>query len=92
MSSVNNLTYSELLQTDQWKKKRKQIKKRDNYMCRNCGCTNRRDLQVHHKQYHHYDNGCNLMPWDYLPAYLVTLCSQCHGRGHEVYKIPSFTV
>ena len=27
-------------------------------------------------------------PWDYDDKYLITLCKDCHNRGHAKYVVP----
>ena len=65
-------TYSELLRSPLWQKKRLEIMQRDNYICQHCGCEGR-ELQVHHKVYHK-----GAKPWEYDDSELITLCDQCH--------------
>lgn len=84
-------TYGELLQTMQWKNKRKLILKRDNHACKNCGSMN--NLQVHHRQYHYVTTTNNKkLPWEYLDKYLVTLCRKCHESGHKQHLVPFFNL
>jgi ribosomal protein S14 len=66
---------------------RKEIRKRDGYKCRMCGCSqekNNRGLQVHHIDYNKYN---------IEPNNLITLCNKCHGRTHihRSYWIGFFT-
>ena len=65
-------TYSELLRSPMWQKKRLEIMQRDNFTCQHCGCEGR-ELQVHHKIYHK-----DAKPWEYDDSELITLCDQCH--------------
>lgn len=84
---MQNAEYIKLLNDVRWKAKSLQIKKRDNNKCCNCGDTKR--LHVHHRQYHfilklnQYKN-----PWDYPGDVLITLCTECHLKGHKLFKIP----
>lgn len=70
------MTYSEKLQDPRWKKRREEIKKRDNYTCRKCG-QNRGLLHVHHKEYLN-----SREPWEYADEFLITLCASCHENTH----------
>jgi 5-methylcytosine-specific restriction endonuclease McrA len=84
-------TYNKLLSTPQWRKRRIQILKRDNYACRSCGST--QNLHVHHRQYHYFGNsGDKKLPWDYTDKYLITLCSDCHSKGHAKFQIPIYQI
>jgi 5-methylcytosine-specific restriction endonuclease McrA len=70
-----------------WQAKKVLILIRDNYKCRNCGSTD--SLQVHHRQYHFFDSLRKYKdPWDYDNNLLITLCKNCHDKGHELYKVP----
>lgn len=82
------IRYKEKLFDKKWIEKRKEILARDQNSCKICG---KKDVKliVHHKQYHfikklqkHAD------PWDYDNRYLVTLCENCHTRGHGKYDVP----
>lgn len=86
---VKNITYPEMLLTEKWRSKRKEILERDSHKCRNCG--NIQNLEVHHRQYHR-DNktGLKREPWDYNNKYLITVCHNCHKIGHEQYKVYIF--
>lgn len=89
--SDSSQTYQELLRTPQWQEKRKQILKRDNYRCCNCGSSS--GLEVHHRQYHILKvTGSFRKPWAYSDRNLVTLCANCHKAGHKKYNIPVFKV
>lgn len=84
---LNHGSYRELLFDKRWLEKRAHIIKRDNYCCRICG--NKDDLVVHHKQYHIYVmTNTKKFPWDYDDKYLITLCKNCHNRGHAKYIVP----
>ena len=77
-------SYSELLRSPMWQKKRLEIMERDNFTCQHCGC-NDMELQVHHKVYHE-----DLNPWEYDNDDLITLCGCCHGietiAKRDMYK------
>lgn len=84
-------TYQNLLLLNQWKEKRAEIIKRDDYKCRNCGTRNQ--LQVHHRQYHiNSKTGAKLNPWQYHSRYLITLCKSCHEIGHKHFNIQTFYI
>lgn len=86
---TTTITYQELLLTEPWKRKREEILNRDKRQCCNCGAKGQ--LQVHHRQYHiHPVTGEKRYPWEYANVYLITLCDQCHMKGHQQYKIPVF--
>lgn len=57
--------------TAQWQKKRFEILKRDNFVCRCCGSDF--NLQIHHLYYQP-----KLKVWEYDNEALVTVCDQCH--------------
>ena len=78
-------SYSDLLNTEEWRNKRLKIIKRDNCRCVYCG--NRFHLHVHHKYYSAYPNGVLVDPWNYPDDALITLCSYCHQRVHARKKI-----
>jgi 5-methylcytosine-specific restriction endonuclease McrA len=61
------------LNSDDWKRKRALILKRDNYRCVYCGA---RATQVHHKQYAPQNIGREPIEW------LVSVCKSCHERQH----------
>jgi 5-methylcytosine-specific restriction endonuclease McrA len=83
--------YGRKLNDVRWKAKCIQIKKRDRSRCKNCGAT--KYLNVHHRQYHfvlslkQFKN-----PWDYPEDVFVTLCNDCHMKGHRQYKIPTIKI
>ena len=75
-----NLSYSDLLLTDEWKNKRGEIIQRDNNKCTKCGEIEQ--LQVHHTYYLNR----NTYPWDYPNECLITLCEKCHNDFHSNNK------
>ena len=79
-------SYSDLLNTEEWRNKRERILKRDNYRCVYCGRRHVK-LHVHHKYYSAYPNGALVDPWNYPDDALITLCSYCHQRVHARKKI-----
>jgi hypothetical protein len=70
------LPYMELLKLNQWKEKRIQILKRDNYKC--IVCNSAKKLHVHHRLYESFK-----LPWEYDNSYLVSLCEKCHKSIHS---------
>jgi hypothetical protein len=62
------------LSSDDWKRKRALVLKRDKYRCVYCGA---RATQVHHKQYARKNIGREAIEW------LVSLCKSCHEQQHE---------
>ncbi len=83
--------YDILLQNPKWFEKRRIILERDGNKCSCCG--NKNILQVHHKQYHkNVKTGEKQFPWMYENKYLITLCKECHSKGHEKFRIPIFNI
>jgi 5-methylcytosine-specific restriction endonuclease McrA len=64
---------------------------RDNRCC--IVCSGREELQVHHRQYH-FVKAANAfkMPWAYPDHLLITLCKNCHQRGHNKFKVPTLII
>jgi hypothetical protein len=62
------------LKSDDWKRKRAVVLKRDRYRCVHCGA---RATQVHHKKYARRNIGREPIEW------LVSVCKPCHERQHE---------
>lgn len=90
-SAFNTKSYNELLQSENWLKRRNQILERDGYRCVRCFSTD--NLNVHHRQYQIIARtGEFKKPWEYEGYNLVTLCSKCHHRGHQLFKVPVFNV
>ena len=67
--------YAQQLKSPEWKAKRLEILKRDDYKCAKCGETKK--LHVHHLS---YTRGCNA--WEYPNEQLITLCKGCHSEEH----------
>ncbi len=61
------------LSSDDWKRKRSLVLKRDRYRCVFCGG---RATQVHHKQYARRNIGREAIEW------LVSVCTSCHEKQH----------
>lgn len=83
-------SYGSLLFNPKWREKRQHIIDRDGGRCVICGSTD--ELIVHHKQYHLAETGEKYVPWNYPDKYLVTLCKDCHQRGHAKYNVPAFVI
>ncbi len=83
-------TYGSLLFRPEWKIKRQQIINRDKYCIL---CRETKSLQVHHRQYHFVvrENKFKL-PWEYSDHLLITLCENCHRKGHSKYKVPTINI
>lgn len=62
------------LTSDDWKRKRALVLKRDSYRCVFCGG---RATQVHHKKYARRNIGREPIEW------LVSVCKACHDKQHE---------
>lgn len=83
-------TYGGLLFREEWKNKRDEIIKRDG-CCKICNSIT--DLQVHHRQYHFLLKEKKFkLPWEYPNNLLITLCENCHRRGHNKYKVPIINI
>jgi 5-methylcytosine-specific restriction endonuclease McrA len=63
----------EYLQSDDWKRKRYVVLKRDNWTCVHCG---HRASQVHHKRYARRNIGKEPIEW------LISVCGNCHQKEH----------
>jgi len=65
---------NEYLKSDDWKRKRYVVFKRDNWRCVYCGA---RATQVHHKRYAKKNIGKEPIEW------LVSVCNDCHNSKHH---------
>lgn len=61
------------LKSDDWKRKRWVVLKRDGHRCVYCGG---KATQVHHKQYARRNIGREPIEW------LVSICKSCHDKQH----------
>ena len=61
------------LKSDEWKRKRALVLKRDNWECVYCGAP---ATQVHHKKYAKKNIGKEPIKW------LVSICNACHNEKH----------
>jgi 5-methylcytosine-specific restriction endonuclease McrA len=66
--------YRAYLQSDDWKRKRYIVLRRDNWRCVYCGA---RATQVHHKRYAKRNIGREPIEW------LVSVCKDCHASMHN---------
>jgi len=66
--------YNQYLQSDEWKRKRYVVLKRDHWRCVYCGA---KATQVHHKKYAKRNIGKEPIDW------LVSVCNNCHASEHE---------
>jgi len=66
--------YRDYLKSDEWKRKRYVVLKRDNWRCVYCGG---RASQVHHTKYAKYNIGREPIEW------LVSVCKDCHESIHR---------
>ena len=84
-------SYGALILHPNWKARRKEILTRDQHRCRICNSI--KELQVHHRQYLFVKATQRFKsPWDYPDHLMITLCSNCHSRGHAMYKVPSIII
>lgn len=66
--------YRRYLQSDEWKRKRYVVLKRDNWRCVYCGAP---ATQVHHERYAKNNIGKEPIEW------LVSVCKNCHKSKHH---------
>ena len=66
--------YKEYLQSEEWKRKRYVVLKRDNWRCVYCGAP---ATQVHHTRYARKNLGKEPIKW------LVSVCKSCHDSIHH---------
>lgn len=84
-------TYGALLFDSRWRAKRMEIIQRDDNRC--VICFSAEKLEVHHRQYHFVKALSQFKaPWDYENHLMITLCGNCHGRGHSKFKVPTIYV
>jgi 5-methylcytosine-specific restriction endonuclease McrA len=65
---------NEYLKSDEWRRKRYVVLKRDNWRCVYCGAP---ATQVHHKKYAKRNIGKEPIDW------LVSVCNTCHDSIHN---------
>lgn len=65
---------NEYLKSEDWKRKRYLVLKRDNWRCVYCGAP---ATQVHHKKYAKRNIGREPIKW------LVSVCKTCHESRHN---------
>lgn len=71
--SRRNYYRNEYLKSDEWKRKRYVVLRRDNWRCVYCGAP---ATQVHHKRYAKRNIGKEPIDW------LVSVCKYCHESQH----------
>jgi len=69
-----NYYRNEYLKSDDWKRKRYVVLKRDNWRCVYCGAP---AIHVHHKKYARRNIGREPIEW------LVSVCNSCHESLHN---------
>jgi 5-methylcytosine-specific restriction endonuclease McrA len=69
-----NYYLNEYLKSDEWKRKRYVVLKRDNWRCVYCGAP---ATQVHHKKYARKNIGKEPIEW------LESVCKSCHESRHK---------
>ncbi|MDD5184178.1 MAG: HNH endonuclease [Paludibacter sp.] len=86
-TTLNHDGYGASLFDPRWKARRKEILERDHYKC--VICHSEIKLQVHHRQYQ-FSETLKVFknPWEYADSLMITLCSTCHQKGHNLYKVP----
>jgi 5-methylcytosine-specific restriction endonuclease McrA len=65
---------NDYLKSDEWRRKRHVVLKRDNWRCVYCGG---RATQAHHKRYAKRNIGKEPIKW------LVSVCESCHDAKHR---------
>lgn len=89
--AAKQLTYAELLNFQQWKDMRELVLSRDLRQCRVCNSPH--NLEVHHRQYHKEKHSqLKYLPWEYDLQLLITLCRNCHQKGHEKFIVKSINI
>ena len=69
-----NYYLNEYLKSDEWKRKRYVVLKRDNWQCVHCGAP---ATQVHHNKYARKNIGKEPIEW------LESVCKSCHESQHK---------
>ena len=78
------MVYTNLLETEEWKSRRREIIERDNHKCQASGCNGKsKTLQVHHIDYISHD----FKPWEYPNDMLLTVCQACHHKEQFRWQI-----
>lgn len=75
---INDMDYSDFLNTPYWKAIAEYKRKRANYCCELC--SRNRKLHIHHKTYEHhgYEHRFKILNQD-----LICLCENCHTKFHD---------
>lgn len=74
--------YHRALRSRKWANVRREVMKRDEWMCTACG--SKKQLCVHHTFYY----GEYTEPYDYPRSSLITLCEKCHNEFHKYHEVP----
>lgn len=74
------MNYLEQLIDDRWLRKACKVKARDMFKCVQCNAGHK--LEAHHL---YYIIGRKI--WKYPDKALLTLCSSCHQKWHDIYEI-----
>lgn len=76
IGKINGIDYNEYIHSDEWKKKRVEVAKREHHICQMCGKTVVKSYQIHHKTYKRFGN-------EDLDD-LMFLCEDCHAKIHRL--------
>lgn len=82
---ANRLTYEQQLLQPEWKAKRLEILRRDNFTCSECGITADESLLHVHHRYYLPDH----LAWQYDDIVLITLCEEHHFKEEIKIKLYS---
>lgn len=74
---IKNMSYKDFLQTPYWKAVAGKAKQVQHYKCQLCGIN--KNLVTHHRTYEHHG-----LEHLYLKTDLITLCSSCHEKFHDI--------
>ena len=101
-----NHKYFDLLQSEEWKTKRRSILNRDNHKCQKCDISEEEitprtlnGIEVNvitknvlhiHHKYYKIFNYEFVLPWNYDNDCYITLCKECHIKEHEENEIPIY--
>jgi 5-methylcytosine-specific restriction endonuclease McrA len=74
--------YTSKIAGTSWPKISLSIRKRDSYICQECGEKKKR-LIVHHKDWHGKQRNVRAADMNNDPSNLITLCVKCHNKIHR---------
>ena len=77
---INQKSFSNAYSDPRWQKLRLRVFERDNYTCQFCGNTSIQQ-HAHHKWYRD-----GLLAYQYELKELITLCSICHQKTHDIQE------